>query len=154
MAGERAEGVGGGGAERTRSTTTITGIKPRVALVRNSHIDRALRMGAGEGFESSWSSMPVPSALVLRSISLTLSLSRSVSSVHASGPDNVGRRSRWARDKIIQLTMRQTRPEIYPALLQNFSVAVLQSACLFGFFDSPSFRLSRRENGFFARSSK
>lgn len=75
--GRRAEGGGGGGAERTRRTrtTTITGIKPHVGLVRNSHIDRALRMEAGERFESSWSSKPVPSALVLRSVSLTLSLS-------------------------------------------------------------------------------
>lgn len=36
----------------------ITGIKPRVGLVRNSHIDRALRMEAGARFESSWSSKP------------------------------------------------------------------------------------------------
>ncbi|KAH0953127.1 hypothetical protein HN011_005785 [Eciton burchellii] len=31
----------------------------RVELVRNNHIDRALRMEAGERFESSWSSKPV-----------------------------------------------------------------------------------------------
>lgn len=58
--GRGAEGGGEGGAERTRRTT-ITGIKPHVGLVRNSHIDRALRMEAGERFESSWSSKPVPS---------------------------------------------------------------------------------------------
>lgn len=72
----RGRGAGGGrrgGAERTtrRTTTTITGIKPRVGLVRNSHIDRALRMETGERFESSWSSKPVPS-----SVSYSLLLSR------------------------------------------------------------------------------
>lgn len=89
-------GGGGGGAERTRRRTTITGIKYRVGLVRNSHIDRALRMEAGERFESSWSSKPVPSSATSssclpRSLVIPFTFAAGllrylVSSLHASGP--------------------------------------------------------------------
>lgn len=89
-------GGGGGGAERTRRRTTITGIKYRVGLVRNSHIDRALRMEAGERFESSWSSKPVPSSATSssclpRSLVIPFTFAAGplrylISSLHASGP--------------------------------------------------------------------
>jgi len=94
------EGRSKGRAERTRRTTTITGIKTLVGPVRNSRIDRALRMEAGERFESSWSSKSVPSFGLYFALSPLLSrypvhicressaLSRS--SLHALGPNDVG----------------------------------------------------------------
>lgn len=150
--GRRAEGGGGGGAERTRRTTTITGIKPHVGLVRNSHIDRALRMEAGERFESSWSSKPVPSALVLRSVSLTLSLSCPRSPwvqprylvpfprpIRRAPTTSAGIRVDSRQD--YPVNNAPNSPQDLSCIIAKLFRSHFQSACLllFGFFDSLSF---------------
>lgn len=149
----RKEREGRGGIGRTRRTTTITGIKPRVGLVRNSHIDRALRMEAGERFESSWSSKPVsssgtlprlPSSLVIpapRSPGVLLVLSHPFRFL----APYVGPR-RHRRGKV-QVVLRQdypvnnapNSPRDLSCIIAKLFRSRFQSACLlFSSFGSPS----------------
>jgi len=107
------------GARRMRM---ITGIKPRVGLVRNSHIDRALRMEAGAAFRIIVVERASVRRAARRLVSLppwfSLSRPRSprvlrravafpVRSHRVSG--SAEHRVVVSRDKIIELTMRRTR---------------------------------------------
>jgi len=133
------------------------GDQARVGLVRNSHIDRTLRMEGGEAFRiivveqarASPGFTYLPSSLV---IPFTFSAGDPLPPFPSprfarSGPDDIGRRAKQcSRQDYPVYNARQLAPRSSLHYRETFPVALSSLA------SSP--RFLRRENGFFARSSK
>lgn len=121
--------------------------------MRNSHIDRALRMEAGEAFRiivveqarASPGFTCLPSSLV---IPFTFSAGDPLPPFPSprfarSGPDDIGRRAKQcSRQDYPSLQYAPTCPEIQPALSRNFSRSRFQS-CFFSSIPSTRKRFLR-----------